>query len=694
MSEGTAGLTSSGIGKALARQGGVLTKELEAGAQPLLFGLRLWVSVCLALYIAFYLELDNAFWAGTSAAIVCQPQLGASLRKGWFRLVGTVAGAIFIVLLTAAFPQQRVAFLGALALWGGVCAYAATQLKNFASYAAALAGYTAVIVASDTLGATGGSDGRVFLLAVERASEISIGIVSAGIVLAGTDLGSAPRQLARSVASLLCEIMSEFTRMMTRAGPDMPDTQPQRRDLVRRTIALDPVIDQAIGESSELRYHSPILQNTVRGLFLAVDGWRTVAVHLAQLPGEQAQREARTVLDALPAELRSVFAATSDSRWLTQTVNLRAACTRAIRNLLALPATTPSLRLVADRTAKTLAGVQRVLDGLALLVEAPSRAFADKQKFELGVPDRLPAIVNAARAAIAIAAAALFWVVTAWPSGGMAMTFVAIAVLLLAPRGDLAPMGAIAFAVGTAIAVPFAATVKFAVLPSYETFFAFSLALGAYLVPVGFGVARWSTRPALSLIFMVMAFNFVPLLAPQNEISYNTLQFYNSALAIFGGCAGAALAFYLIPPLPPQLRARRLLALAQRDLRKAITASRPPTLKEWEQSIYGLLAAMPDASEPVQRSQLIAALCVGSEVIRLRRLSRFIALQPELDAALSALADGDCDRALFLLDQLDDRLGSRDAPHPTRRLRARARMLVITEAIKQHLTFFQGGSAP
>jgi hypothetical protein len=38
----------------------------------------------LALYVAFSLELPNPFWAGASAAIVCQPQLGASLRKGWF----------------------------------------------------------------------------------------------------------------------------------------------------------------------------------------------------------------------------------------------------------------------------------------------------------------------------------------------------------------------------------------------------------------------------------------------------------------------------------------------------------------------------------------------------------------------------------------------------------------------------------
>jgi uncharacterized membrane protein YccC len=78
--------------------------------------LRPWVSVCLAPYIAFWLELDDPYWAGTTAALVCQPQLGASLRKGWFRMVGTVVGAVAIVVLTACFPQNRVAFLAGLAV--------------------------------------------------------------------------------------------------------------------------------------------------------------------------------------------------------------------------------------------------------------------------------------------------------------------------------------------------------------------------------------------------------------------------------------------------------------------------------------------------------------------------------------------------------------------------------------------------
>src|SRR5246500_648748 len=172
-------------------------------APPLLYALRLWAAMCLALFIAFWLELDNPFWAGTSAAIVCYPQLGASLRKGWFRMIGTVIGATMIVVLTAWFAQDRIAFLLLLALWCGICAFVGSLLRNFASYSAALAGYTAVIIAADNLGATGGPNADGFLLAVWRASEICIGIACAGIVLAGTDLGGTKRRLAASFADLV-----------------------------------------------------------------------------------------------------------------------------------------------------------------------------------------------------------------------------------------------------------------------------------------------------------------------------------------------------------------------------------------------------------------------------------------------------------------------------------------------------------
>src|ERR1700722_18853472 len=193
-------------GTMLPNLGTRLVDALAEARAPLLFGVRLWASVCLALFVAFWLQLDSPFWAGTSAAVVCQPQLGASLRKGWFRMIGTVIGAVAIVVFTACFPQDRIGFFVLLALWGGLCAFVATVLRNFASYASALAGYTAAIIGADTLGATGGASSEVFLLAVFRASEICIGIVCAGIVFAGTDLGGAQRRLAASLANLAADI--------------------------------------------------------------------------------------------------------------------------------------------------------------------------------------------------------------------------------------------------------------------------------------------------------------------------------------------------------------------------------------------------------------------------------------------------------------------------------------------------------
>ena len=224
-----------------------LTGALAAAREPLLFGIRLWASVCLALFVAFWLELEKPSWGGMGAAIACPPQLGASLRKGWFLMIGTVIGATMIVVLTGFFPQDRIAFLGLLAVWGGICAFVASLLNNYASYSAACAGFTAAIVAGDNLGATGGASPDVFTVAVGRASEICIGIMCATIVLAGTDLGDAKRRLAASFANLAAEIAGRVTRMLALAGPQLPDTQTERRQLARRVIALAPTIDRALG---------------------------------------------------------------------------------------------------------------------------------------------------------------------------------------------------------------------------------------------------------------------------------------------------------------------------------------------------------------------------------------------------------------------------------------------------------------
>ena len=128
---------------------------------------------------------------------------------------------------------------------------------------------------------------------------------------------------------------------------------------------------------------------------------------------------------------------------------LQRVCEQAERTLLTLKTDTPSQRLLADETAKVLNGIVCVLDGLALLVDAPGRASAEYREVPPTIPDWLPAAVNGVRACVTVGAVELLWVATAWPNGGLAIVFVAIVVLLLSPKGDLAYHGALAFALAT-----------------------------------------------------------------------------------------------------------------------------------------------------------------------------------------------------------------------------------------------------
>jgi uncharacterized membrane protein YccC len=604
----------------------------RAAGPPLLFGLRLWASVCLALYVAFWLEIDNPYWAGTSAAIVCLPHLGASLRKGWFRMIGTVVGAVVIVVLTAVFPQNRFGFLVGLALWGGACALVATLLRNFAAYAAALAGFTAIIVASDQLGATGGPSGQAFMLAVYRVSEIWIGIVSAGIVLAGTDFGDAPRRLAAQFAAVAAEIAKGFSSSLALAGLSSSDT-------------LRP-----------------------------------------------AQHEADAALRTIPEEVRSPSPG-EPTLWTANPIVTRRLYSAAIRTLIATPASTPSLRLLADQTARVLAGLSHVLDGLALLAAEPAGRHAGRRRTRLHVPDWAPALVNAGRAFVAIGAVEVFWIVTQWPNGALAITFTAVSVILLAPTADAAYAQAVRFMIGTVLAAVCAAIILFAVLPQSTTFAGFSMAMALYLVPVGMLTAQAS--PAMFALFYTMSGNFVPLLAPTNQMSYDTVQFYNSALAIVVGCGVAALSFRLLPPLSPAFRVERLLELTLRDLRRLATANVGRLPADWEGRIYKRLIAMPDEAESLQRGQLLTALSLGPEIIKLRRVAPQLGLASDLDAALEPFAQGDSAAAVALLERLDHRLASLTEPDSQTLLilHERARILLICNALMEHRAYFDRGES-
>jgi uncharacterized membrane protein YccC len=379
----------------------------------------------------------------------------------------------------------------------------------------------------------------------------------------------------------------------------------------------------------------------------------------------------------------------ASQRWMSDPVAPRRVCEAALQVLLAMPADTASLRLLADETAKILAGLVDALDGLALLVDASGRPLRSPRSFRPGLSDWLPPLISAARVFVATATLTVFWLATAWPSAAAAIVFTASTVLTLSPRGDMAYGGAIVAAIAVGLVLPCAAIIKFAMLPAFETFPALCGVLGLFLIPTGLAMAV-SRQPVAAAVCTTVAFVFLPLLAPTNPMSYDTAQFYNSALATFAGCGIAALAFALLPPLSPAVRTRRLRTLALRDLRRLAVAGRLPTSADWENRMYGRLLALPEQADPSERAQLLAALSVGAEINHLRHFAPRFAATAQLDAALDTFARGNSEIAIGLLRQIDLDLACRpDAERPTATmLRMRGRILVICQALSEHASYF------
>ncbi len=63
------------------------------------YALRNGIAMCLALSIAYWLDLDEPYWAMTSAAVVSFPTVGGVISKSFGRIAGSLLGACAALLL-------------------------------------------------------------------------------------------------------------------------------------------------------------------------------------------------------------------------------------------------------------------------------------------------------------------------------------------------------------------------------------------------------------------------------------------------------------------------------------------------------------------------------------------------------------------------------------------------------------------
>src|SRR3954464_604229 len=232
----------------------------------LIFAAKTTASGLIALLVAFIFNLDEPYWALLTVFIVAQPQQsGQVLAKSFYRMVGTVIGAAVALLFVGLFAQERVLFLGALALWIGLCAFGSQYARNFAAYTFVLSGYTAAIV-----GIPGALDaGSAFYTASGRVTEVCLGIMVAATVNRVILPASLGARLRRAVAGARATF-ADYALALCESG----NAEPLRAKLLGQAIAIETLRASAIFEDREIRERSDRLRVLDATLIDVVGGAR------------------------------------------------------------------------------------------------------------------------------------------------------------------------------------------------------------------------------------------------------------------------------------------------------------------------------------------------------------------------------------------------------------------------------------
>ncbi|MBN6043282.1 FUSC family protein [Citrobacter sp. ku-bf4] len=182
------------------------TPWLKATAGQWRYALRNTLAMCLALTFAYYLNLDEPYWAMTSAAVVSFPTVGGVISKSLGRIAGSLLGATAALILAGHTLNEPWLFLLSMSAWIGFCTWACAQFTNNVAYAFQLAGYTAAIIAFPMVNIV--EITQLWDIAQARVCEVIVGILCGGtmmMILPSTSDGTALLTALKNMHARLLE---------------------------------------------------------------------------------------------------------------------------------------------------------------------------------------------------------------------------------------------------------------------------------------------------------------------------------------------------------------------------------------------------------------------------------------------------------------------------------------------------------
>ena len=206
------------------------------------FALRIWAAMMVALYAAFWLQLESASSAAVTVAILARPTRGQAYQKAVYRVLATIIGVVASFVIAGLFPQSRSLFLIGFAGWLGLCVYVGGLLDGNRAYSGILSGYTVALVAVTQID----SPQNIFSAGVNRGAAIVVGIAAIALI---SDVFAAPNVHAGLSGKLIAAHRRVRAFALAILCAETADPI-QSAKLLREITALHPDITALAAESS------------------------------------------------------------------------------------------------------------------------------------------------------------------------------------------------------------------------------------------------------------------------------------------------------------------------------------------------------------------------------------------------------------------------------------------------------------
>lgn len=538
---------------------------IKATAGQWRYALRNTVAMCLALSIAYGLQLDEPYWAMTSAAVVSFPTVGGVISKSLGRIVGSMIGACAALLIAGHTLNEPWLFTLTIASWLAFCTWTSNHYQNNVAYAFSLSGYTAAIIAFSCVNVTDTTE--LWTIAQARVCEVISGILCGALMMMVLPSTSDGDTLITSLKQMHRKLLDHASMLLQRETTD--NIRHAHESVISQILTMNLLRVQAFWSHYRFRRQNNVLNyvlhqqlrltsviSSLRRMLLNWEDppeilYKTTHQLLAKLAEKESDKYTIAVILQRAAPLSD-----SDYRYRAYWNHLRYFCWLYLD-------TTRWLRQFENAGSDTRMSPPHV----------PALA---------RYSDGAEAGWNALRTFSIIVLICSFWIATQWSSGASAATLAAIACVLYSAAAS--PSSSITLLLKTLLVLSvFSFVMMFGFMVQVTVLWQFLIVLFPLLITMQLFKLQQKKYASLWSMLIVYMGSFI---AVSNPPAWDFQTFVNNNLAKVCGVTLTGIAFGILRPSSDNRRSRRHIRALRREFLDQL--GRRPRLSEnsFESQVY------------------------------------------------------------------------------------------------------------